>query len=95
MRGKQRLQRENSKKAILDRTISALSLAVFCLTIVLTTGLPAEAKSIELRYGHMNAPASVAGEQAEWFAEAVEKYRITSYNVCYTKLLRTVLYEPW
>jgi len=74
MRGKQRLQRENSKKAILDRTISALSLAVFCLTIVLTTGLPAEAKSIELRYGHMNAPASVAGEQAEWFAEAVEKY---------------------
>ncbi len=65
---------KNSTKAVLRCIVPVLSVAVFCLTAVLTTGLTAKAKSIELRYGHMNAPGSVAGEQAEWLAEAIEKY---------------------
>jgi len=31
------------------------------------------AQSVTLRYGHNNEPASVAGAQADWFAEAVAK----------------------
>jgi len=32
------------------------------------------AQSVTLRYGHNNEPASVAGAQADWFAEAVGKH---------------------
>ncbi|MFC6489465.1 TRAP transporter substrate-binding protein [Nitratireductor sp. GCM10026969] len=32
------------------------------------------AQSLTLRYGHNNEPASVAGGQADWFAEAVAKH---------------------
>lgn len=64
---------KNTPKAILRCTVSTLSLAVFCLTIVFTSSLTVKAKGIKLRYGHMNAPASVAGEQADWLAEAIEK----------------------
>ncbi|MBS9721162.1 TRAP transporter substrate-binding protein [Tianweitania sp. BSSL-BM11] len=32
------------------------------------------AQSLTLRYGHNNEPASVAGAQADWFAEAVAKH---------------------
>jgi tripartite ATP-independent transporter DctP family solute receptor len=32
------------------------------------------AQSLTLRYGHNNEPASVAGAQADWFAEAVGKH---------------------
>ncbi|WP_246226272.1 TRAP transporter substrate-binding protein [Chelativorans xinjiangense] len=32
------------------------------------------AQSVTLRYGHNNEPASVAGAQADWFAEAVAKH---------------------
>lgn len=31
-------------------------------------------KTIEFRYGHMNPPTSAAGQQAQWFAEAVAKH---------------------
>ncbi|NGO52598.1 TRAP transporter substrate-binding protein [Mesorhizobium camelthorni] len=34
----------------------------------------ARAQSVTLRYGHNNEPASVAGAQAYWFAEAVGKH---------------------
>lgn len=34
----------------------------------------ASAQSLTLRYGHNNEPASVAGAQADWFAEAVAKH---------------------
>jgi tripartite ATP-independent transporter DctP family solute receptor len=34
----------------------------------------ASAQSLDLRYGHHNEPASVAGAQADWFAEAVGKH---------------------
>ena len=34
----------------------------------------ASAQSVTLRYGHNNEPASVAGAQADWFAEAVGKH---------------------
>ncbi len=34
----------------------------------------AAAQSLTLRYGHNNEPASVAGAQADWFAEAVGKH---------------------
>ncbi|TKT76167.1 TRAP transporter substrate-binding protein [Aquamicrobium sp. LC103] len=34
----------------------------------------ARAQSLTLRYGHNNEPASVAGAQADWFAEAVGKH---------------------
>lgn len=34
----------------------------------------ASAQSLNLRYGHNNEPASVAGAQADWFAEAVGKH---------------------
>jgi tripartite ATP-independent transporter DctP family solute receptor len=36
--------------------------------------LPAQAqKVLEFRYGHMNPPTSAAGQQAQWFAEAVAR----------------------
>ncbi len=34
----------------------------------------ASAQSLTLRYGHNNEPASVAGAQADWFAEAVNRH---------------------
>jgi TRAP-type transport system periplasmic protein len=34
----------------------------------------ASAQSVNLRYGHNNEPASVAGAQADWFAEAVARH---------------------
>lgn len=34
----------------------------------------ANAQSVSLRYGHNNEPASVAGAQADWFAEALAKH---------------------
>ncbi|WP_205749194.1 TRAP transporter substrate-binding protein [Desulfopila sp. IMCC35008] len=46
---------------------------VFCITTSLVAVSSLCAKTIKLRYGHMNAPSSVAGLQAEWLAEAVAK----------------------
>jgi len=48
--------------------------AVFTCAALLTSSSNAAAKPLTLRYGHMNAPSSIAGKQAEWLAEAVEKY---------------------
>lgn len=66
-------QSKNSSKTPFQCTQSLLVLAISCLSVIAITGLTVQAKSIELRYGHMNAPASVAGEQAQWLAEAIEK----------------------
>ncbi len=35
---------------------------------------PFAPQSVTLRYGHNNEPASIAGAQADWFAEAVGKH---------------------
>ena len=35
---------------------------------------PATAASLTLRYGHMNSPSSVAGQQAQMFADKVKEY---------------------
>lgn len=55
-------------------TVQLVAVMFFCLAMVTTTAMGAFAKTIKLRYGHMNAPASVAGLQAEWLAEAIEKH---------------------
>lgn len=73
MKSNHLLNCKNSSKVSLQRTLMLFSCTIFCLTIIAATALTASAKTIELRYGHMNAPTSVAGEQAEWLAEAIEK----------------------
>jgi tripartite ATP-independent transporter DctP family solute receptor len=67
------LQRKNGSRGSKLRMISVLKLAVLCLTIVMLSCFAASAKSVKLRYGHMNAPTSVAGQQADWLAEAIAK----------------------
>ncbi|WP_142846805.1 TRAP transporter substrate-binding protein [Telmatospirillum sp. J64-1] len=45
-------------------------------------GIPsAFARTTNLRYGHMNAPNSVAGQSADMFAEAVKRHTNGSVNV--------------
>jgi tripartite ATP-independent transporter DctP family solute receptor len=52
------------------RTLLAFAAAVATLAAT----LPVQAqKVVEFRYGHMNPPTSAAGQQAQWFAEAVAK----------------------
>lgn len=51
---------------------SALALCVAASAAALLPGL-SSAQSVSLRYAHNNEPASVAGAQADWFAEAVGK----------------------
>lgn len=43
--------------------------------VVMAAGLVsgAQAQDITLRYGHMNAPNSIAGKQAEWLADAIKE----------------------
>src|SRR5699024_11258318 len=53
-------------KATPRRSLTGLALAASLIG-------GAQAQDITLRYGHMNAPNSIAGMQAEWLAEAVEK----------------------
>ena len=67
------LQRYNYSGKVIQHTRSALYSAVVCLTFIAATALNTQAKSLELRYGHMNAPSSVAGQQADWLAEAIAK----------------------
>lgn len=43
----------------------------FVLAASLVSG--AQAQDITLRYGHMNAPNSIAGMQADWLADAIEE----------------------
>lgn len=60
-----------SRPAPLRRTLLACAAAAAALTAT----LPAQAqKALEFRYGHMNPPTSAAGQQAQWFAEAVAKH---------------------
>ena len=44
-----------------------------CVAAVIAVGVPgaAAAQEVTLRYGHMNAPNSIAGLQADWLAEAI------------------------
>ncbi|MGM0858834.1 MAG: TRAP transporter substrate-binding protein [Pseudomonadota bacterium] len=53
-------------KTTLRRSFSGLVLAASLIGGV-------QAQDITLRYGHMNAPNSIAGMQADWLAEAIEK----------------------
>ncbi|WP_198663017.1 MULTISPECIES: TRAP transporter substrate-binding protein [Cohaesibacter] len=50
----------------------ALTLGV-AAGIMAMAPIGADAQSLTLRYGHNNEPASVAGAQADWFAEALQK----------------------
>ncbi|KAA0011317.1 TRAP transporter substrate-binding protein [Billgrantia pellis] len=43
----------------------------FALAVSLASGV--QAQDITLRYGHMNAPNSIAGMQAEWLADAIQE----------------------
>ncbi|WP_208986111.1 TRAP transporter substrate-binding protein [Labrenzia sp. OB1] len=52
---------------------SALALCMAASASVMLPSL-ASAQSTSLRYAHNNEPASVAGAQADWFAEAVGKH---------------------
>ncbi len=52
---------------------SALALGLASSASVMLPGI-SRAQSVTLRYGHNNEPASVAGAQADWFAEAVGKH---------------------
>ncbi|KXF75130.1 ABC transporter substrate-binding protein [Paramesorhizobium deserti] len=52
---------------------TALALGLGASAAAMLSG-PSLAQSVTLRYGHNNEPASVAGAQADWFAEAVAKY---------------------
>jgi tripartite ATP-independent transporter DctP family solute receptor len=51
---------------------SALAAGASALAAMTLPG-SAKAKSVTLRYGHNNEPASTAGAQANWFAEEVER----------------------
>lgn len=63
----------NSKKCATGWTRRmALTLGV-AAGIMAMAPIGAEAQSLTLRYGHNNEPASVAGAQADWFAEALQK----------------------
>ncbi|SNY93468.1 tripartite ATP-independent transporter solute receptor, DctP family [Cohaesibacter sp. ES.047] len=63
----------NSKKGLsgLTRRL-ALTMGV-AIGLAAMAPLSASAQSLTLRYGHNNEPASVAGAQADWFAEALAK----------------------
>ncbi len=61
--------------------VSMLSIAVCCIAMTLASASSLQAKTVKLRYGHMNAPSSIAGLQADWFAEAVKKYTDDSVNI--------------
>ncbi|MFP5405670.1 MAG: ABC transporter substrate-binding protein, partial [Gammaproteobacteria bacterium] len=52
---------------------SALALGIGAASVAVFPSL-SRAKSLTLRYGHNNEPTSVAGAQADWFAEAVARH---------------------
>lgn len=62
----------NGKSLTMTRR-SALALGLGAGTALMAPRI-ARAQSLTLRYGHNNEPASVAGAQADWFAEAVGKH---------------------
>jgi tripartite ATP-independent transporter DctP family solute receptor len=51
---------------------SLLAFAAAVATLAVTLPVQAQ-KVVEFRYGHMNPSTSAAGQQAQWFAEAVAK----------------------
>ncbi|MGA7975530.1 MAG: TRAP transporter substrate-binding protein [Pseudolabrys sp.] len=54
------------------RSLLALAGAAAAGTLISAPRI-ARAAQVTLRYGHMNSPTSVVGEQAQWFADAVAK----------------------
>lgn len=60
-----------SSKLITRRSMLALGAGA---GVMLAAPRIARAQSVTLRYGHNNEPSSVAGAQADWFAEAVGKH---------------------
>lgn len=52
---------------------NALALGLGAGAVLMTPAI-VRAQTVTLRYGHNNEPASVAGAQADWFAEAVGKH---------------------
>ncbi|PWW00289.1 tripartite ATP-independent transporter DctP family solute receptor [Hoeflea marina] len=66
---------KNPKSSIHSTPMSRRSALVMGLGAGALAFLPrsARAASLTLRYGHNNEPASVAGAQADWFAEALGK----------------------
>ncbi|MGV8935851.1 MAG: TRAP transporter substrate-binding protein [Allorhizobium sp.] len=52
---------------------SALGIGAGAAASILMAPYIARAQSVTLKYGHNNEPVSVAGAQADWFAEAVAK----------------------
>jgi TRAP-type transport system periplasmic protein len=52
---------------------AALGMGLGAGAMALMPGYAQAAPSLTLRYGHNNEPASVAGAQADWFAEALGK----------------------
>src|SRR5699024_10320144 len=58
-------------KAISRRTLLGWSGAA---AVTALAGLPAKSNAgTTLRYGHMNSPTSITGQQAQWFADEVSK----------------------
>lgn len=70
------LQNQNEITAVSHgRVFGALvAVAVFLVTMLVAGATDSMAKDAKLRYGHMNAPSSIAGMQADWLAEAIAKY---------------------
>lgn len=58
-------------RGVTRRTALALGLGAGAAAMLPSAS---RAQSVTLRYGHNNEPASVAGAQADWFAEAVGKH---------------------
>lgn len=63
--------RSNDKTGISRRSV--LAIGAGATASILMAPHIARAASLTLKYGHNNEPASVAGAQADWFAEAVAK----------------------
>lgn len=59
----------------------ALLIGLCCVAMTMISATSLCAKTTKFRYGHMNAPSSIAGLQADWFAEAVSKYTDGAVNV--------------
>ena len=67
----------NEKNSVDRFTVTrrtALGLGAGLMGTALMAPFVARAQSMTLQYGHNNEPASVAGAQADWFAEAVGKH---------------------
>ena len=67
--------------------VAARGLHVDDLSLVVNYDLPEDFEN----YVHRIGRTARAGKSGRAVSLACEKYRITSYNVCYTKLLRATI----